>query len=230
MKLRGLLAFGAVLLFGLAVTPAFGQQGNAMTDHDDYIVNGVKYRVPRTFRHNSLVSRETASEMPFAFWVSDRAPARIGAPDQGAAAFWPPEPGRPSESSEDFVATAVAVVGGQHFIDQQQASLRSEHGEALVSEYGLDCYRPRFGALQCITEANRDPAAHFALPITPHPTDIVQMSAFSSKDGVGTYIFFPMIGMPKWAAVLCQTYALLRTWRVSAGPPPDNCKSPLPSR
>lgn len=138
--------------------------------------------------------------------------------------FWPSEPGRPSESADDFAVVVVASHGDQKTVDMLQAAVRAAGRAELDREYGLDCLHPQIAPTQCITDAGRDPAAHFTWVDGPLTSAAVRTFAYSSKDGVYTTIVFPLIGMPKWAAVLCQSYALLRKWRVSAGPPPDDCR------
>jgi hypothetical protein len=224
MNLRGLLALSALLV--LSAAPAIGQEGSKTVEYDDFILNSVTYRVPRMFLGAKYAIPLGGETIVFRFWVSDRAPAKIEKP-VGYAAFWPPEPGRPSESPDDFAVYAMAQAGNQQIVDRLQASFREARSGVLRNEYGLDCYRPGLGDIQCVTEAGRDPAAHFTLERALYAPPIMRMHAYSSKDGLFARAIFPPIGMPKGAQVLCQTYALLRTWRTSDGPAPDSCATRL---
>jgi hypothetical protein len=210
---------GAALPFVIvSAAPALAQQGNAAGGYHDFVVNGVPYRVPHAYHPSAPASPEAAKRLSFSFWASDGAPVEFGSA----------KPGRPSESADDFAVVAVTSFGDQQTVDMLQASVRAAVRVRHDREYGLDCLRPEVAPIHCITAAGRDPAAYFMLVDTPLAPAAVRTIAFSSKDGVYTTITFPLIGMAIWPAVLCQTYILLRRWRVSGGPAPDDC-SKLPA-
>jgi hypothetical protein len=223
--MRSPLVGAALLSVILLASPAFAQQGSAAAESHDFVLNGATYRVPRTYQPIAPTSPQAAHRLSFGFWVSDLAPAL---PTLNTT-FWPPEPGRPSESADDFVVLVVTTYGDQRTIEMLQASVRAAAHGKPDREYGLDCLRPRSPApAQCITDTGHEPAAHFTLLDS---MSTVRTFAFSARDGVYTTVTFPLIGLPKWQAVLCGSYALLRRWRVSGGPPPDDCsKLPVLSR
>jgi hypothetical protein len=54
-----------------------------------------------------------------------------------------------------------------------------------------------------------------------------RMHFYSRPDAMTVVLDIPLIGLPRWSQVICQTLVLLRTWRAAAGPAPQDC-SKLP--
>jgi hypothetical protein len=236
MNLRGLLALGALLCVVLPAAPSFGQQENTGADYQDVIMNGTTYRLPGAFARGAVapLPKNVAHALAFGFWLSDGAallkefPPIPSRSNQSPNMFWPGERGRPYNSADDFVVQVYWASYADRWNPDMVRALGQRFTSGLRnSDYGLDCSRIETGHVYCITSPDRDPTALFT---TINSTEFLLGYAFSSNDRLEVHVGIPMIGLPKWPQVLCQTYALLRTWRQSDGPPPEKCTARLALR
>ncbi len=178
-----------------------------------------------------------AKDLSFSFWISDLKRPRIpvGTPQQklvGPGMFWPPEPGRPYLVAHDFVVRVVdALPTKPGFVP-------------LDVKIGPDRTVERYGRLTCGTDQGSPP---HILCHTPIDDEIVvsahgnlhmpvqagygsmRMYVYSRPDRLHIRMDLPFQAIPRWEEVVCNTLSLIRTWRVSGGPSPDDCSS-LPAR
>jgi len=234
---RASLAVWAFLFLLLSVASVFGQQRNAERDYHDFVIHGVNYHVPDVFRRGAP-KLPPAGDFAFRFWLSDRAPVTETVTsedgsrgDNGIMAFWPAEPGRPSNSVNDFVVL-VSLVAYSDLADfgEMQATWGTKLNappEERERYYGLDCIRSIYRHIDCLTEPGLDPGAYFLSMNEFRTNPSVSVRAYSATDHLVVIETFPLTGWPRWVDVLCQTFTLIRTWRVSSGPLPDDCKRQL---
>jgi hypothetical protein len=226
-------------------------------------VNGVLFRIPRDY---FPVSTEVLKEgkkpdrsfwldkgslkgnyIGFGFWLSDSKPLWNGwrsLPHQqlvGSRVFWPPEPGRPYLTPDDFFVRVVDLYprDANAALEGQKAVRGGEFGpNRTVEEYGqlkcgIDKSNP--SPILCRNPIADDPAVYISggAPIRSADGAFVAMRMYfySRADGLQARVDFPGHGLPRWEEIVCKTLSLVRTWRVSPGPPPGDCtKLPRLSR
>jgi hypothetical protein len=49
------------------------------------------------------------------------------------------------------------------------------------------------------------------------------MKFYSRTDALWVKLAFPGLAQSRWPDVVCRTLQLVRTWRVSSGPAPQDC-------
>lgn len=220
----------------------------------EVVVDGVQFRVPfeyfkpptpealktskglqRFYRYEKDVLH--AEELSFSFWISDLKSPRIpvGTPQQklvGPGVFWPPEPGRPYFVAHDFVVRVVDLVPTKPGF----APLNNKIGpNRIVEHYGrLACGTDRENPTPIVCQTPVDDeivvsvGGQFYTSIQAGYAAL-RMYVYSRPDSLRIRIDLPLQALLRWEAVVCNTLSLIRTWRVSGGPPPDGC-SKLPAR
>jgi hypothetical protein len=212
--------------------PAVGQDRlERRTKPLDITVDGVRLRVPGKYAHGPNIP-VGALKFGFSFWVSDGEPVaggvrEIGATERvGRAIYWPSEPGRPFGSRDDFLVLILDVA----FIADKKENNRQKRmrdgvmrdGGPTGVENGLDCHSYPTGYKYCVTPLGAEPEVGMDLTIMPsNPT--WSMSVYSSADPMWVELRFPELGQSRWPEIVCRTLLLIRSWRISDGPPPPDC-------
>lgn len=239
----------AMLGLGLLSLPASGQSQFGPTVQErlerrnrsyDLAIDGMQFRIPGSYMQPSNDPRSPSKYLHFSFWVSDGKPVQFGVPEIGSkdrvgrAIFWAPEPGRPYNSSDDFVVLVLrALPGTEESFSRRQDGIRQRiaglHGTASTED-GLECRLYKSGAKDCATALGHDPAITMdILSVMPNnPT--WRMTFHSPADSLWVELRFPELGQSRWPEVVCRTLLLIRSWRTSDAPSsPDCSKLPTPS-
>jgi hypothetical protein len=226
--------FAAIALALAAVSvPAVGQDRlERRTKPLDITIDGVPLRVPGKYAHGPNIPIG-AIKFGFSFWISDGEPVsggvpEIGATDRvGAAIYWPREAGRPPVGrQDDFLVLVhdVAFVAGKKEINRQQWR-RERVGGGIGSnkvENGLECRAYPIGSKDCVTPLGYDPDVVMELrPMSGNST--WRAYIHSSVDPLWADLSFPELGQSRWPEAVCRTLQLIRSWRLSGGPPPPDC-------
>lgn len=234
---RWLVVLATALSLAILSLPAAGQDGLDPRNRSyDYTIGGVQYRVPARYMPRSTDPRYRYDHLTFAFWLSDGKPIGDGVPPigtkerHGRGWYWPPEPGRPFFSGDDFlvfVSQALPLDPSQGMARQRWPRERVGGSEGLITrEDGLDCRSYPTGAKLCFTPLGDDPDVSMDLGLRPD-NPVWAMKFYSRADSMWVKLDFPGLGQSRWPEVVCRTLLLVRTWRISAGPPPPDCfKSP----
>jgi hypothetical protein len=201
----------------------------------DYTIGGVQFRVPANYMRPAADFRYLYDHLYFAFWVSDGKPVGEGVPPLGSReragrGYWPPEPGRPAFSDKDFLVFVLEAVP----MDRTKGLARqwwprevAEGNKGLITrEDGLDCRSYPTGHKDCFTPLGDDPDISMSLYDWGDLT-VWNMKFYSSQDSMWVRLDFPGVGQSRWSEVVCRTLFLIRSWRISGGPPPPDC-SKLP--
>lgn len=196
-------------------------------------INGMQFRIPGSYMQPSSDPRSPSKYLHFSFWVSDGKPIQVGVPEIGSkdrvgrAIFWAPEPGRPYNSSDDFVVLVIqALPGTEESLSRRQDSIRQRiaglHGTASTED-GLECRLYKSGAKDCATAPGHNPKVTMdILSVMPNnPT--WRMIFYSPADSLWVELRFPVLGQSRWPEVVCRTLLLIRSWRTSGAPPSPDC-------
>lgn len=232
---RSIIFLVAVLGLRFVAPPAVAQDHADPRDESyDYTIDGVQFRVPVTYMRPSSDPNYQYQHLNFAFWLSDGKPIGknvppIGAKErQGPGWYWPPEPGRPYLSKEDFLVFVAEAIPMDAILGlRRQKWPRQWAGSSatppITREYGLDCRNSRTDAKTCFTQLHEDPDVSMYLQGWRSGNTDWQMKFYSRTDALWVKLAFPDLGQPRWAEVVCRTLRLVRTWRVSGGPAPQDC-------
>ncbi|MSP76047.1 MAG: hypothetical protein EXR12_07920 [Rhodospirillaceae bacterium] len=198
----------------------------------DHTIGGVQFRVPGSYMHPSHIRGRADGALFFMFWVSDGKPEAagvtpIGTKDRvGRAIFWPTEPGRPFNSGEDFLVRVRAArpMERDKALERQQFTRDgvTRGGGPTTNENGLECHTYATGYKYCATPIGTDPDVAMALQLFPENL-FWRMRLYSPADSLWAELDFPELGQAHWPEVVCRTLLLIRTWRISDGPPPPDC-------
>lgn len=227
------IVFVLAALMGLIALslPATGQDHlNPEDERYDHTFDGVHYRIPASY----VLPGTTWEHLFFTFWISDGKPEGVGVPAMGTSGragrfYWPPEPGRPSFSSDDFLvnvreAVPMDATRGRAYVDHQRMRGPSSGGQ-VTSEGGLECRNYPTTAKYCYTRSNEDPDVAMDLRLWgAKPLDRVwEMTLYSKVDALLVKITFPGVGQSRWPEVVCRTLLFVRSWRVSDGAAALDC-------
>lgn len=200
----------------------------------DYTIGGVHYRVPGSYMGRSTHPHYVYTHLNFAFWVSDGKPIGLSVPPTGSKErhglgwFWPPEPGRPFFSSQDFLVFVSQAVplDKNRGLERQQWRRESVSGSPgpIAREDGLDCRTYPTGHKSCVGPVGEDPDVGLRLEMWPD-NPAWDMTFYSRADSLWVQLNFPALGQSRWQDVVCRTLLLVRSWRVSAGPPLPDCSN-----
>jgi hypothetical protein len=194
-------------------------------------MGGVQFRVPASYKRPPVDSRNLCDRLYFAFWVSDGKPEAEGVPPLGSKerigrGYWPPEPGRPAFSSTDFlvfVLEAVPLDRAQGLARQRWPREMPEGNKGLTTrEDNLECRSYPTGHKDCFTPLGDDPDVRMWLGFGGDLT-VWNMNFYSIPDSMWVKLNFPGVGQSRWSEVVCRTLFLIRSWRISGGPPPPDC-------
>lgn len=238
----------AFVTFGTSAERAVAQSNDKTTEIS---VRGVLFQIPKEYfsvgpaaiksgKHfqleNGLLKGDDFS---FNFWLSDSKPLWEGArklPELslvGARVYWPPEPGRPFLSGDDFLVRVVDVYPreAQAALDGQRRLRGGEYGPRRTIEiYGrLKCGVDRSTAVPiiCTSPFDDDPVVYISgsgqIQDKEGTFSSMRMYLYSRIDGLAARIDFPGQGLTRWEEVVCKTLSLVRAWRASGDPSPDDC-------
>jgi len=254
-RVAGLLA-GLCVVTIANVWPALSQTGHHVTEID---IHGVLFRIPQERLKIDLQTlkegrasdrffwlengRLKSDYISFAFWLSDGKPVWSGyrqlpeAKKVGNGFFWPPEPGRPDRTGDDFLVRVVDVYprDAKDGMDGQIRLRGSRFGpNRTVTNYGrLQCgFDERISSAQiiCFNPIDDDPAVYMTgrSPNLAHdggrePWRPMRLYFYSRADGMTGRIDFPDLGLSRWEEMMCKTLSFVRAWRVPPGPLPADC-------
>jgi hypothetical protein len=98
----------------------------------------VQFRVPISYMRPSPDPSYQYQHLNFAFWLSDGKPIGVGVPPigtkarQGPGWYWPPEPGRPYLSKDDFLVFVAESHPHGRYSRRATARSASAFGEIVV--------------------------------------------------------------------------------------------------
>jgi hypothetical protein len=208
------------------ISSAHAQSPNPVqSETRDVVLEGVHFRIPVAYQNPKIWVQL------FSFWVSDGKPIWSGISEVpsamlvGKGVFWPPEPRRPFDTDRDFFVKVLEVQpeGPDDGMARQQRMRNLITGIGPEkNQYGLECRTALFGK-GCMTAMEGD----VVMNMIDDNLYSWRMHFYSHSDGLSVELDIPLIGLPRWSQVICQTLVLLRTWRAAAGPAPSDC-SKLP--
>jgi len=205
---------------------AMGQASEKVVDIE---INGILSRIP----HEYFRARNTqnGAYYGFAFWLSDGKPPLTSS--NLILDKWPPDPGRPSRSTEDFVVWVTSIT----YLSVEEADRtrpgggfrRYDHGfETQVAPgiYGMACRRNSTGNyLACLSAPGEAVATRLWSPFMHVPNQSFTAEVFSrSDDNLDLSIHFPTMAISRWPEVLCAVLSFTRAWRVGGPASPDCSK------
>lgn len=230
-----LIAFAIALALGSHALPATAQdKGGPGPKTYEYTLGSMRFRVPSSYMRPSADPTYVYNHLYFAYWLSDAKPIGSDVPPMGTRErsgrgwYWPPEPGRPFFSSEDFLVFVLEALP----MGQAQGLARQEwprepvgpRGGVTRNEDGLSCRSYQTGRKHCFTPIGSDPDVSMSLNIWPDNV-VWTMTFYSRADSMWVKLDFPGLGQSRWSDVICRTLQLIRSWRISEGPPPPDCQS-----
>lgn len=230
---RAVSVLGMAMSLGLLSLPVSAQNQLEHRNRSyDHTIGGVQFSVPGSYMHPSHIRGRADDALSFMFWVSDGKPEAagvtpIGTKDRvGRAIFWPTEPGRPFNSGEDFLVRVreARPMERNKALERQQFVRNgvTRGGGPTTIENGLECHTYATGYKYCATPTGTDPDVAMSLSMFPD-NQYWRMRLYSPADSLWVELDFPEVGQSRWPEVVCHTLLLIRSWRISDGPPPPDC-------